>query len=271
MDDALSNITIPDGLYCRAVNCKYGVHHSAIEQTCNDVISSCIHAGQTCVPSFKVNGRKRRKCIPGWNEHVRTHRERSLFWHWIWVECQRPTRGVVYDCMSHSRRVYHAAIHKVRRMQIDIQKQKLADNCQNVTAKTFWQSIQNLNPTCKGVSDIIDDVTGSQNIADLFADIYCSIYTSVPTDPREIAAIQNTIQSQCREQDMIDHYIDAYDVRLAITKLKAGKADGLHGFRSDHLKDASDNMIVVLTMLINCMLTHGYNPSQLLRCTEEVV
>ena len=65
MDDALSNITIPDGLHCRAVNCKYGVHHSAIEQTCNDVISSCIHAGQTCVPSVKVNGRKRRKCIPG--------------------------------------------------------------------------------------------------------------------------------------------------------------------------------------------------------------
>ena len=65
MDDALSNITIPDGLYCRAVNCKYSVHHSAIEQTCNDVISSRIHAGQTCVPSVKVNGRKRRKCIPG--------------------------------------------------------------------------------------------------------------------------------------------------------------------------------------------------------------
>ena len=50
MDDALS---------------KYGVHHSAIEQMCNDVISSRIHAGQTCVPSVKVNGRKRRKCIPG--------------------------------------------------------------------------------------------------------------------------------------------------------------------------------------------------------------
>ena len=85
------------------------------------------------------------------------------------------------------------------------------------------------------------------------------ISTSVPTDPCEIAVIQNTIQSQCREQDTIDHYIDSYDVRLAISKLKAGKADGLHGFRSDHLKNASDN--------INCMLTHGYNPSQLLRCT----
>ena len=41
----------------------------------------------------------------------------------------------------------------------------------------------------------------------------------------------------------------------------------MDGFRSDHLKNASDNMIVVLTMLINCMLIHGYNPSQLLRCT----
>ena len=78
---------------------------------------------------------------------------------------------------------------------------------------------------------------------------------------------------------MIDHYIDAYDVRLAITKLKAGKADGLHGFRSDHLKNASDNMIVVLTMLINCMLTRGYItrvscygvPLYRYRKTEEVV
>ena len=77
---------------------------------------------------------------------------------------------------------------------------------------------------------------------------------------------------------MIDHYINANDVRLAITKLKAGKADGLHGFRSDHLKNASDNMIVVLTMLINCMLLMGITrvscygvPLYRYRKTQEVV
>ena len=50
-------------------------------------------------------------------------------------------------------------------------------------------------------------------------------------------------------------------------KLKSGKSDGTQGFTSDHLKHATDKLFVILAMLINSMLIHGYNPEQLLHCT----
>ena len=53
-------------------------------------------------------------------------------------------------------------------------------------------------------------------------------------------------------------------VRKAISKLKRGKSDGIDGFISDHIIHASDKFCVIVGMLINAMLTHGHNPSQLL-------
>ena len=44
---------------------------------------------------------------------------------------------------------------------------------------------------------------------------------------------------------MYDHCIDATVVKLAITKLKTGKSDGVNGFISDHLKNASENMCTI--------------------------
>ena len=41
-------------------------------------------------------------------------------------------------------------------------------------------------------------------------------------------------------------------------------SDGIDGFMSDHIIHASDKFCVIVGMLINAMLTHGHNPSQLL-------
>ena len=63
---------------------------------------------------------------------------------------------------------------------------------------------------------------------------------------------------------LIGSRVTALDVRNAISKLKRGKSDGIDGFMSDHIIHASDKFCVIVGMLINAMLTHGHNPSQLL-------
>ena len=62
----------------------------------NYVVNSCIVASDMCLPKTGVT-KGSSKVIPGWNEHVQTQQDTSLFWHDIWVQCGRPHNGEVAD------------------------------------------------------------------------------------------------------------------------------------------------------------------------------
>ena len=81
----------------------------------------------------------------------------------------------------------------------------------------------------------------------------------------EIETLSNILDSLCVNCNTGECRVTALDVRKAISKLlKSGKSDGIDGFMSDHIIHASDKFCVIVGMLINAMLTHGHNPSQLL-------
>ena len=65
--------------------------------------------------------------IPGWNEFVSNSRAKSLFWHNLWVTCDRPKTGVVADIMRRTRAQYHRAIRQVRQRERDIVNEKFAE------------------------------------------------------------------------------------------------------------------------------------------------
>ena len=45
------------------------------------------------------------------------------------------------------------------------------------------------------------------------------------------------------------------------------KDDGQYGFKSDYLINGTDKLFTVLSIMFNVMLTHGFNPDDLLRST----
>ena len=50
-------------------------------------------------------------------------------------------------------------------------------------------------------------------------------------------------------------------------KLKPHKDDGNHGFKSDHIINRSNKLLLLLSIMVNAMLTHGFNPVDLLLST----
>ena len=50
-------------------------------------------------------------------------------------------------------------------------------------------------------------------------------------------------------------------------KLKPHKDDGNYGFKSDHLINGSNKLFIMLSIMFNAMLTHGFNPEYLLLST----
>ena len=47
------------------------------------------------------------KVIPGWDIEMDIARDKSMFWHGIWRDCERLQSGVVYSIMKKTRSTYH--------------------------------------------------------------------------------------------------------------------------------------------------------------------
>ena len=143
LDDILSKSITYEAIHCESVRCNDNGHHAAIEKMCKNVIDACLKAGNMGI--LTSSGRRStdgRKCIRGWNEFLKPARENSMFWHWMWLECKKPNAGVVCDCMRRSRRAYHSAIRTTRQIEKDIQKEKVAEHCQEKSAKNLPQMCQ---------------------------------------------------------------------------------------------------------------------------------
>ena len=56
-------------------------------------------------------------------------------------------------------------------------------------------------------------------------------------------------------------------IQQSIKKLKPNKDDGNNGFKSDHVINGSNKLFIMLSIMFNAMLTHGYNPEDLLLST----
>ena len=56
-------------------------------------------------------------------------------------------------------------------------------------------------------------------------------------------------------------------IQRCIKKLKPHKDDGNYGFKSDHLINGSNKLFILLSIMFNAMLTHGFNPEDLLLST----
>ena len=56
-------------------------------------------------------------------------------------------------------------------------------------------------------------------------------------------------------------------IRQCVFRLKSGKGDDDIGFRSDHLINGPQRLFVILSLLFNSMLVHGYTPDALLKST----
>ena len=68
------------------------------------------------------NNRKTPPTIPGWDAEMDYAREESLYWHNIWIQCDRPDSGIIYDIMKKCRSVYHYMLRWLKKRTRDEHK-----------------------------------------------------------------------------------------------------------------------------------------------------
>ena len=121
LNNNLSAINIPnDLLVCTNCKCTNDFHKHAIDFLCHSIICSCMAVSAECVPTARPRARE----VIGWTDQVKPERDRSLFWHWFWLETGKPNTGFVYQIMKYTRHQYHYAVRCCKKYQLNIQKNK---------------------------------------------------------------------------------------------------------------------------------------------------
>jgi len=247
-------------LLCMNMNCTDPDHHSAICEYAQAITDACLSAAESSIPHTSKchtgNG-----CVPGWTERVEPLREKSLFWHKLWVECGRPRTGAVADCMRRTRASYHYSIRQVKKDRDLIVSDRIADALIKDPSRNFWDEVKKIRANKVGIAKIVDGCTDDGSIAELFAQKYRSLYSSVPFDTGDmqiiLAELDNMITNGRSNNAVI---VSAHDVISAISKLNPHKNDGSCGLSTDHFLRAGPELSVHIAFLFTCMISHGSSP-----------
>ena len=64
-----------------------------------------------------------------------------------------------------------------------------------------------------------------------------------------------------------DYVVTTYEVRRAVSKLKAGKSESRYELSSDQFLYAGDDLFCHIALLLSAMIVHKYSPEQLTTST----
>ena len=252
----------PDGglMACGDMHCTNQTHKDAIDKFCENIIRCCIDAEHLSIPDLRMS---RGRQMPGWNDVVRSHHQVAKFWHSLWVQCDKPLTGHVYEIMKAIRRTYHYAVRQCKSDEQLWRKRRLAELCSR-DEQEFWRQVKRVNST-PGVSTTkMDDAVGNDAIAELLANKYKALYQSVPTQANEMSELSDLIADRLANETVEQLFFTFHDVDKAVKRLKKGKSDDQHMLYSDHLINGGEALSAFLSMLFNCMLCHGHTPLGLL-------
>ena len=151
--NSLSCIHLPyDALLCNKLSCTCIAHTEQLERYAASIISDCSKAALRTVPVATDSTSSTKSRTAGWSEFVKPAREKSLFWHNLWMQNGRPRTGAVADCMRRTRAAYHYSIRQVRRNKENLTRQNIGDSFLNNNMRDFWLEIKKIRRSKNNIS-----------------------------------------------------------------------------------------------------------------------
>ena len=167
----LLNLPICEGINCN--NCNCNIHQDSLNKLCTSITKACVDAAGTTLPvSGSATRGNRHNIVISWNEHVEPFRKKSLLWHKIWLDNNKPKSGLVADIMRSTRCQYHSQVKWVKQNIRFIQSPKMAKSMVEGKASDFWAEVKMIRGCKATVTASVDGEVDDGCIADLFANKY---------------------------------------------------------------------------------------------------
>ena len=170
------------------------------------------------------------------------------------------------DDITEMRRItrarYHRAVRHIMREDDIIRTTKMAEAISENRNRDLWSEVRRIKGRNKFLPSSIDGVVSGEEISQLFSDKYNHLYNSVSHDVDEMNVINTEINKQIKENDAYDISVD--EVIEGVQQLKLGKSDGEESLNSNHIIHGPKILFVLLALIFNSMLVHGFSPDSLL-------
>ena len=266
LSSQLQGIIVPtEALSCTDVMCCDSSHIHAINNYANSIMGACLCAAECTLP--RTSSRQQSRRMPGWSEYVQPLKEKSLFWHQLWVYCGRPHSGAVADCMRRSRASYHYAIRWARKNEEGIISERIAESMLS-SDRNFWDEVKRIRSISVVSSKTVDGISDASRISKLFADNYRHLYNTISYDSGDLQCIINELNHKLAQEADVSVYVsNVSHVKAAVNRLKSHKNDGSTDLSSDHIIHACDDLHVHTALLFNAILVHGSLPNDFLYST----
>ena len=253
-----------DVLACRNPHCTSESHCQGIDDMCHNVMEAVTKAVEKNIPT---NASGSSAVIPGWNDHIQSYKDKSIFWYSIWTSAGKPLDNELHKVMKWSRNQYKYQIRRVKRQENAIRNSKFLSACLDGKVSDILLDIKKSRGTNSKPSTSIDGVSGCREIADHFKNMYKTIYnTHNDKDDLNTFCTENNEKISQSDIDVVDS-ITPDMVKKGILSFKNNKNDSLVNWKSDALKIGVDSLADPLCDLLRAMLIHGHIPSMFLICS----
>ncbi|XP_069361132.1 uncharacterized protein [Maniola hyperantus] len=233
-------------------------HRSVIDNLYKSIVSSLMeaasysHKHSDCQLARKSKGRR---CILGWNKHVRgAHWDaRQKFLNWVWFG--KPRQGTIYEEMWKSRQYFKQKLKYCQDNQVQIKLNIIASKHQNKDFRGFWKETKKLSPKT-GLPVSVESAKEPKEIANLFKDHFQVQLSSRPVrGATDSGGIVSSVPSR----------ITTNNVCEILKGMKRGKSPGHDGLSVEHLVHAGPHLPRLLALLFTICIRHSYLPAELMR------
>ena len=254
-DDNLKSVQLNHSLLlCDNAQCNDHSHVNAIDHLYNDIKNALIVSSQDFIKDRVMLKDGQPSQIAGWKEYCSaSHSEaRAAFLHW--AACKKPRHGPSFEDMKRTRAYFKYTLRQCRENVDRVKSDNLAKKLISKRTKDFWKEVNKLKGSASTpLTFTIDNTCGQQNICSLWKSHYENILNSSAN-----TVYKNDILNKIQCCTAPDNPFVPIEVSSVIKELKNGKACGGDGLQSEHFKFGSDKLSVLLCLLFNSMILHGY-------------
>ena len=137
-------------------------------------------------------------------------------------------------------------------------RDRLAHSFARKRKDSFWSGVKRLNKaTVSSCAFVVDGVSGSGNISNLFAAECGALLNRYPSSSR--CSILDSVKASMSESQLCDILFTEEDILEALSQLKPGKSDAA-GISSEHLRLPQSAFAVPLASFLTLIMPHGYMP-----------
>ena len=222
------------------------------------IVNSLFNYG---IRTFGANERNHHRTDPGWNKHVAELHATARSCYVKWRDCGKPRHGLEYDDMNSSRARFKLKFRDCLRNEDSMKADAIALKLRNKEQGELWRKVNALNNKKAPLANTVNGCTGSSDIAEMWRKHFMELFNSVNNSTH-----RKYVMDRLSEVSDIQT-ISPDDIDNVMKKLKTGKSAGADHIHAEQLIHASDRLTVLLSILCNSIMKHGYIPSGMLDTT----